>query len=101
MGIGIILYLFEYFCIMVVMGVVILKRTPGRRLTIANLGVFVLGATGGMFALTNFVLRTFDVYRYIPLSKEAEIVDLLSVIGMLVGGVLALWIKFKVFDRHR
>ncbi len=52
-----------------------------------------------MFGLVNFVLRTVDVYRYVPVAKEGELTAFLAFIGALIGGTILVWLSMLLLRR--
>jgi hypothetical protein len=85
---GVLFALFIYFAGIAILGRIVLKRIPSFGLTLANLLLFVIGATIGMFACVNlFVYFIYSIRHFLT----RNIIDIIqSGEGFLVFFLLRL-----------
>ena len=101
LGPGIVFLIPLYFILVSLLGYVVLRFVERGDRTFTNVGIFVVGATLGMFGLVNFafriLFRILNPYDYLP---TREVVGwrqgILAFSGLLLGGILAVRLKNRV-----
>jgi len=102
MGPGIVFLIPLYFVLVSVLGYVVLRFVERSDRTFTNVAIFVVGATLGMFGLVNFafriLFRILNPYESLPTREvEAWLEGILAFSGLLLGGILAVRLKNRVF----
>lgn len=105
---GVLFALFIYFAGITILGRIVLKRIPSFGLTLANLVLFIIGATAGTLAFPNlflyFIHTTSKVMRHdiINISENGAtvLVLFLATIGAAIGGIGLVWLSMRFVKGH-
>jgi hypothetical protein len=105
MGPGIVFLIPLYFILVSFLGYVVLRFVERGDRTFTNVGIFVVGATLGMFGLPNFairiLIRIFAFCKYEPAQAvEEPLIWLLALGGLLLGGIAALRIRNNLYSKY-
>ena len=108
---GVLFALFIYFAGITILGRIVLKRIPSFGLTLANLVLFIIGATAGTLAFINLfkyfihtiekVMRR-DIIDIINVGENGEtvLVFFLATIGAAIGGIGLVWLRIRFVKGH-
>ncbi len=105
---GVLFALFIYFAGITILGRIVLKRIPSFGLTLANLVLFIIGATAGTLAFINlfiYFIHTIEkVMRRdiinVGENGETVLVFFLATIGAAIGGIGLVWLRIRFVKGH-
>jgi hypothetical protein len=105
---GVLFALFMYFAGITILGRIVLKRIPSFGLTLANLVLFIIGATIGMLAFVNLFVYFIRLIGHflarniisIIQSGEGFLLFFLAALGAAIGGIGLVWLRMRFVKGH-